>query len=132
MPRFWEGRGPGGTLFSPSQHASRTTAQGQNLSPQVARQSPTMFVLIMNGSHIEIDAHRLNDGGLLLSCSGNSYTIGAAICRHCPHDPRPRSCSGVNPRVIPAASLSLHEPGCSCAMVLASSITACPPGRGPS
>ena len=74
MPRFWEGRGPGGTLFSPSQHASRTTAQGQNLSPQVARQSPTMFVLIMNGSHIEIDAHRLNDGVLLLSCSGNSYT----------------------------------------------------------
>ena len=61
-------------VFSPSQHASRTTAQGQNLSPQVARQSPTMFVLIMNGSHIEIDAHRLNDGGLLLSCSGNSYT----------------------------------------------------------
>ncbi|XP_027422308.1 acetyl-CoA carboxylase 2 isoform X1 [Bos indicus x Bos taurus] len=41
---------------------------------KVARQSPTMFVLIMNGSHIEIDAHRLNDGGLLLSCSGNSYT----------------------------------------------------------
>ena len=74
MPRFWEGRGPEGTLFSSSQHASRTTAQGQNLSPQVARQSPTMFVLIMNGSHIEIDAHRLNEGGLLLSCSGNSYT----------------------------------------------------------
>ena len=74
MPRFWEGHGLGGTLFNPSQYASRTTAQGQNLSPQVARQSPTMFVLIMNGSHIEIDAHRLNDGGLLLSCSGNSYT----------------------------------------------------------
>ncbi|XP_036076250.1 acetyl-CoA carboxylase 2 isoform X1 [Rousettus aegyptiacus] len=40
----------------------------------VARQSLTMFVLIMNGSHIEIDAHRLNDGGLLLSYNGNSYT----------------------------------------------------------
>ena len=33
-----------------------------------------MFVLIMNGCHIEIDAHRLNDGGLLLSYNGNSYT----------------------------------------------------------
>ncbi|XP_029777234.1 acetyl-CoA carboxylase 2 isoform X3 [Suricata suricatta] len=41
---------------------------------KVARQSLTMFVLIMNGCHIEIDAHRLNDGGLLLSYSGNSYT----------------------------------------------------------
>lgn len=44
------------------------------LSPQVARQSLTMFVLIMNDCHIEIDAHRLNDGGLLLSYNGNSYT----------------------------------------------------------
>lgn len=33
-----------------------------------------MFVLIMNGGHIEIDAHRLNDGGLLLSYNGSSYT----------------------------------------------------------
>ncbi|XP_066870777.1 acetyl-CoA carboxylase 2 isoform X1 [Kogia breviceps] len=41
---------------------------------KVARQSPTMFVLIMNGCHIEIDAHRLNDGGLLLSYNGSSYT----------------------------------------------------------
>uniref|UniRef100_A0A2K5QF51 acetyl-CoA carboxylase n=1 Tax=Cebus imitator TaxID=2715852 RepID=A0A2K5QF51_CEBIM len=41
---------------------------------KVARQSLTMFVLIMNGCHIEIDAHRLNDGGLLLSYNGNSYT----------------------------------------------------------
>ncbi|KAM5238299.1 acetyl-CoA carboxylase 2 isoform 2-T2 [Ctenodactylus gundi] len=41
---------------------------------KVARQSLTMFVLIMNGSHIEIDAHRLNDGGLLLSYNGSSYT----------------------------------------------------------
>ncbi|GAB5579140.1 acetyl-CoA carboxylase 2 isoform X1 [Prionailurus iriomotensis] len=41
---------------------------------KVARQSLTMFVLIMNGCHIEIDAHWLNDGGLLLSYNGNSYT----------------------------------------------------------
>ncbi|XP_049645344.1 acetyl-CoA carboxylase 2 [Suncus etruscus] len=41
---------------------------------KVTRQSLTMFVLIMNGCHIEIDAHRLNDGGLLLSCNGSSHT----------------------------------------------------------
>ncbi|EGW10621.1 Acetyl-CoA carboxylase 2 [Cricetulus griseus] len=41
---------------------------------KVARQSPTMFVLIMNNCHIEIDVHRLNDGGLLLSYNGSSYT----------------------------------------------------------
>ncbi|XP_005636385.1 acetyl-CoA carboxylase 2 isoform X1 [Canis lupus familiaris] len=41
---------------------------------KVARQSLTMFILIMNDSHIEIDAHRLSDGGLLLSYNGNSYT----------------------------------------------------------
>nr|BAA25799.1 acetyl-CoA carboxylase [Rattus norvegicus] len=41
---------------------------------KVARQSLTMFVLIMNGCHIEIDAHRPNDGGLLLSYNGSSYT----------------------------------------------------------
>ncbi|XP_013912126.1 PREDICTED: acetyl-CoA carboxylase 2-like, partial [Thamnophis sirtalis] len=41
---------------------------------KVARQSLTTYVLLMNGSHIEIDVHRLNDGGLLLSYNGNSYT----------------------------------------------------------
>nr|XP_025042235.1 acetyl-CoA carboxylase 2 [Pelodiscus sinensis] len=41
---------------------------------QVARQSPTTYVIIMNNSHIEIDVHRLNDGGVLLSYDGNSYT----------------------------------------------------------
>lgn len=41
---------------------------------QVARQSLTTYVIIMNNTHIEIDVHRLNDGGLLLSYDGNSYT----------------------------------------------------------
>ncbi|XP_066466005.1 acetyl-CoA carboxylase 2 isoform X2 [Tiliqua scincoides] len=41
---------------------------------KVARQSPTTYVIIMNDTHIEIDVHRLNDGGLLLSYDGNSYT----------------------------------------------------------
>ncbi|XP_060699469.1 acetyl-CoA carboxylase 2 isoform X2 [Hemiscyllium ocellatum] len=43
-------------------------------SLQVARQSLTLYVAIMNNSHIEIDVHRLSDGGLLLSYDGNSYT----------------------------------------------------------
>uniref|UniRef100_A0A8C6J096 Uncharacterized protein n=1 Tax=Melopsittacus undulatus TaxID=13146 RepID=A0A8C6J096_MELUD len=41
---------------------------------QVARQSLTTYVIIMNRTYIEIDVHRLNDGGLLLSYNGNSYT----------------------------------------------------------
>ncbi|XP_061865746.1 acetyl-CoA carboxylase 2 [Colius striatus] len=41
---------------------------------QVARQSLTTYVIIMNHTHIEIDVHRLNDGGLLLSYDGNSHT----------------------------------------------------------
>ncbi|NWY04063.1 ACACB carboxylase, partial [Nothoprocta ornata] len=41
---------------------------------QVARQSLTTYVIIMNSTHIEIDVHRLNDGGLLLSYNGSSYT----------------------------------------------------------
>ncbi|XP_069788811.1 acetyl-CoA carboxylase 2 isoform X3 [Narcine bancroftii] len=43
-------------------------------SLQVARQSQTLYIVIMNESHIEIDVHRLSDGGLLLSYDGNSYT----------------------------------------------------------
>ncbi|XP_059843867.1 acetyl-CoA carboxylase 2 isoform X2 [Hypanus sabinus] len=43
-------------------------------SLQVARQSQTLYVVIMNDSHIEIDVHRLSDGGLLLSYDGNSHT----------------------------------------------------------
>ncbi|XP_078277863.1 acetyl-CoA carboxylase 2 isoform X2 [Rhinoraja longicauda] len=43
-------------------------------SLQVARQSLTLYVVIMNDSHVEIDVHRLSDGGLLLSYGGNSYT----------------------------------------------------------
>ncbi|XP_061459332.1 acetyl-CoA carboxylase 2 isoform X2 [Rhineura floridana] len=48
--------------------------EGMKYSLKVARQSPTTYVIIMNNTHIEIDVHRLNDGGLLLSYDGNSYT----------------------------------------------------------
>nr|XP_033810269.1 acetyl-CoA carboxylase 2 isoform X2 [Geotrypetes seraphini] len=49
-------------------------AESIKYSLKVARQSPTTYVIIMNRSHIEIDVHRLSDGGLLLSYDGNSYT----------------------------------------------------------
>ncbi|CAL8348024.1 unnamed protein product [Lota lota] len=48
--------------------------EGVKFTLTVARQSPTTYVLIMNGTDIEIDVHRLSDGGLLLSYDGNSHT----------------------------------------------------------
>ncbi|XP_030647474.1 acetyl-CoA carboxylase 2 [Chanos chanos] len=48
--------------------------EGVKYSLKVARQSSTTYVIIMNGSDIEIDVHSLSDGGLLLSYSGSSYT----------------------------------------------------------
>ncbi|KAJ3603855.1 hypothetical protein NHX12_028596 [Muraenolepis orangiensis] len=48
--------------------------EGVKFCLTVARQSPTTYVLIMNGTDIEIDVHRLSDGGLLLSYDGNSHT----------------------------------------------------------
>ncbi|XP_078663986.1 acetyl-CoA carboxylase-like isoform X7 [Branchiostoma floridae x Branchiostoma belcheri] len=41
---------------------------------EVTRQSPSSYFLVMNKSTIEVDVHRLSDGGLLLSFDGNSYT----------------------------------------------------------
>ncbi|KAJ7416156.1 Acetyl-CoA carboxylase [Willisornis vidua] len=49
-------------------------SEGVKYILQVARQSLTTYVIIMNRTHIEIDVHRLNDGGLLLSYDGCSYT----------------------------------------------------------
>ncbi|XP_072302602.1 acetyl-CoA carboxylase 1 isoform X3 [Eucyclogobius newberryi] len=40
----------------------------------VTRQSPNSYVVIMNNSCVEVDVHRLSDGGLLLSYDGSSYT----------------------------------------------------------
>ncbi|XP_078141493.1 acetyl-CoA carboxylase 2 isoform X1 [Centroberyx gerrardi] len=48
--------------------------EGVKFCLKVARQSPTTYVIIMNGSDIEIDVHRLSDGGLLLSYDGSSHT----------------------------------------------------------
>ncbi|XP_077942833.1 acetyl-CoA carboxylase isoform X1 [Gasterosteus aculeatus] len=47
--------------------------EGVKFCLKVARQSPTTFVIMMNNSNIEIDVHRLSDGGLLLSYDGSSH-----------------------------------------------------------
>ncbi|XP_023700613.2 acetyl-CoA carboxylase 1 isoform X5 [Paramormyrops kingsleyae] len=48
--------------------------EGTKYVLKVTRQSPTSYVVIMNGSSVEVDVHRLSDGGLLLSYDGSSYT----------------------------------------------------------
>ncbi|CAG5922912.1 unnamed protein product [Menidia menidia] len=48
--------------------------EGVKFCLKVARQSPTTYVVMMNGSDIEIDVHRLSDGGLLLCYDGSSHT----------------------------------------------------------
>ena len=37
--------------------------------------SPSVFALLMNGSHLEVAVHRMSDGSLLLSLDGASHTI---------------------------------------------------------
>nr|XP_020449981.1 acetyl-CoA carboxylase 2 isoform X2 [Monopterus albus] len=48
--------------------------EGVKFCLKVARQSPTTYVITMNCSDIEIDVHRLSDGGLLFSYNGSSHT----------------------------------------------------------
>ncbi|XP_033828316.1 acetyl-CoA carboxylase isoform X2 [Periophthalmus magnuspinnatus] len=48
--------------------------EGVKYCLKVARQSPNTYIIIMNGSDIEIDVHRLSDDGLLLSYDGSSHT----------------------------------------------------------
>ena len=43
-------------------------------SLQVSRVQPTVYALIMNGSLLEVEVHRMTDGSLLLSHDGASYT----------------------------------------------------------
>ncbi|XP_034026120.1 acetyl-CoA carboxylase isoform X2 [Thalassophryne amazonica] len=48
--------------------------EGVKFCLKVARQSPTTYFILMNSSNIEIDVHRLSDGGLLFSYDGGSHT----------------------------------------------------------
>uniref|UniRef100_A0A8D2LV15 acetyl-CoA carboxylase n=1 Tax=Varanus komodoensis TaxID=61221 RepID=A0A8D2LV15_VARKO len=48
--------------------------EGRKYVLKVTRQSPNSYVVIMSGSCVEVDVHRLSDGGLLLSYDGSSYT----------------------------------------------------------
>jgi acetyl-CoA carboxylase/biotin carboxylase 1 len=40
---------------------------------QVTKCGPTNYILVMNQSHVEVEVHRLADGGLLINYDGNSY-----------------------------------------------------------
>ncbi|XP_021331867.1 acetyl-CoA carboxylase 1 isoform X1 [Danio rerio] len=48
--------------------------EGTKYVLKVTRQSPNSYVVIMNCSSVEVDVHRLSDGGMLLSYDGSSYT----------------------------------------------------------
>ncbi|GCB68953.1 hypothetical protein scyTo_0000973 [Scyliorhinus torazame] len=48
--------------------------EGMKYVLKITRQSPNCYVVIMNDSFVEVDVHRLSDGGLLLSYDGSSYT----------------------------------------------------------
>ncbi|XP_063060931.1 acetyl-CoA carboxylase-like isoform X2 [Engraulis encrasicolus] len=48
--------------------------EGSKYVLRVTRQSSSSYVVLMNGSCVEVDVHRLSDGGLLLSYDGSSYT----------------------------------------------------------
>ena len=41
---------------------------------QVSMTQPTVFALLMNGSLLTVEVHRMSDGGILLSLNGASYT----------------------------------------------------------
>uniref|UniRef100_A0A8C8SCH1 acetyl-CoA carboxylase n=1 Tax=Pelusios castaneus TaxID=367368 RepID=A0A8C8SCH1_9SAUR len=47
---------------------------GRKYVLKVTRQSPNSYVVVMNSSYVEVEVHRLSDGGLLLSYDGSSYT----------------------------------------------------------
>ena len=43
--------------------------------PQVSRVSTNTYVVVMNNSTIEVDAHKMGDGGMLLSFGGATHTV---------------------------------------------------------
>jgi hypothetical protein len=42
-------------------------------SLQVTQCGPTSFFVVLNDSHVELEAHRMNDGGILINLNGSSY-----------------------------------------------------------
>ncbi|XP_052244589.1 acetyl-CoA carboxylase-like isoform X1 [Dreissena polymorpha] len=48
--------------------------EGVKYTLQVVKIGPVRYFLALNGSTLELEAHRLSDGGLLLSIDGLSYT----------------------------------------------------------
>ncbi|XP_038054037.1 acetyl-CoA carboxylase-like isoform X2 [Patiria miniata] len=48
--------------------------EGYKYLINVTRQGPSSYFLCLNGSTLEVDVHRMSDGGLLVSFEGSSYT----------------------------------------------------------
>ncbi|XP_044762645.1 acetyl-CoA carboxylase isoform X3 [Coccinella septempunctata] len=48
--------------------------EGYKYKVQATKSGPNTYFLLMNGSFKEIEVHRMNDGGILLSVDGNSFT----------------------------------------------------------
>ena len=44
------------------------------LLSQVSRVLPTVYALTMNNTQLQLEAHKMSDGSLLLSLHGSSYT----------------------------------------------------------
>lgn len=40
---------------------------------QVTQCGLSSFFVVMNDSHVELEAHRMNDGGILVNLGGSSY-----------------------------------------------------------
>ena len=40
---------------------------------QVTQCGPRFFFVVMNDSSVELEAHRMNDGGILINLDGSSY-----------------------------------------------------------
>uniref|UniRef100_A0A5S6QG58 Acetyl-CoA carboxylase n=1 Tax=Trichuris muris TaxID=70415 RepID=A0A5S6QG58_TRIMR len=50
------------------------THEGISYTVEVTRSSPQSYFLMMNGSGLQVEFHRMSDGGMLLSLNSDSYT----------------------------------------------------------
>jgi acetyl-CoA carboxylase/biotin carboxylase 1 len=41
---------------------------------QVTQCGPSCFFVVMNDSYVELEAHRMKDGGILINLDGSSYS----------------------------------------------------------
>ncbi|CDW53052.1 CPSase L D2 and Carboxyl trans and Biotin lipoyl and Biotin carb C and CPSase L chain and ACC central domain containing protein [Trichuris trichiura] len=50
------------------------THEGVSYTVEVTRSGPQSYFLMMNGSGVQVEFHRMSDGGMLLSLNSDSYT----------------------------------------------------------